>query len=287
MMFHNPLTSPHFSIKSKGTLISLQKPIVMGILNTSPDSFYDGGKYSTLETALFQIEKMLLEGASIIDIGGFSSRPGADEISEEEELSRVIPFIERAIHTFPKVVISIDTFRAKIAHESIQAGASIINDISAGDDDLAMIETVSKLKVPYIAMHKKGKSKTMQVNPNYKNVKTEILDYLIKKVGLLKQAGVIDIIIDPGFGFGKNLKHNYELLKNLPIFEMLDCPILVGMSRKRMVNEVLNISSKDALNGTTVVNTIALLNGAQILRVHDVKEAVEAIKIVDYLRETN
>lgn len=280
MIAHNSLTPKYISINCKGQLLSLHTPAVMGILNITPDSFFDGGKFNSIDFAIKQTEKMLNEGASIIDIGGYSSRPGADNIEAQEELDRVIPVIEKINKTFKEVIISIDTFRAKVALEAVNAGASIVNDISAGDDDPDMITTIAALGVPYIAMHKQGNSKTMQLNPKYNDVTTDVLDYFIKKIQLLRQAGIKDVIIDPGFGFGKNREHNYSLLKNLDAFKMLDCPILAGMSRKRMINEVLNISSIDALNGTTVVNTIALLNGANILRVHDVKEAVEAVKIV-------
>ncbi|MFM9945928.1 MAG: dihydropteroate synthase [Bacteroidia bacterium] len=287
MIAHNSLNSKLFSINCKGTLLSLQTPVVIGILNTTPDSFFDGGKYNTEDSALFHAEKMLNEGAVILDIGGYSSRPGAIDISVDEELKRVISIIERISLTFPQAIISIDTFRAKVAMDAINAGASIVNDISAGDDDALMIETVAKLGVPYIAMHKKGTPQTMQLNPAYNDVTVEVLDYFIKKIPLLRQAGIVDIIIDPGFGFGKNLEHNYNLLKNLLALKILNCPILAGMSRKRMINEVLNISAKDALNGTTVVNTIALMNGANILRVHDVKEAVEAVKIIMSYKNLN
>jgi dihydropteroate synthase len=280
MQSHNPLTPQHFSINCKGTLFSLKIPVVMGILNTTPDSFYDGGKFNSIEHALYQTEKMLNNGALIIDIGGYSSRPGAETVDIEEELNRVIPVIEKIHKNFPNAILSIDTFRAKVAKNAIDAGASIVNDISAGDDDPEMIATVVSLGVPYIAMHKQGTPKTMQQNPNYSNVTTEVLDYFIKKIPLYRAAGINDVIIDPGFGFGKNLEHNYSLLKNLAAFKMLDYPILVGVSRKRMINEVLNISAKDALNGTTVINTIALMNGANILRVHDVKEAAEAVKLL-------
>lgn len=280
MIAHNSLTPKYISINCKGQLLSLQTPAVMGILNITPDSFFDGGKFNSIDFAIKQTEKMLNEGASIIDIGGFSSRPGSDSIELQEELDRVIPIIEKVSNMFQDAIISIDTFRAKVALDAVNAGASIVNDISAGDDDPDMVATVAALGVPYVAMHKQGNSKTMQINPKYGDVTTDVMDYFIKKVQLFREAGIKDVIIDPGFGFGKNREHNYSLLKNLAAFKMLDCPILVGMSRKRMINEVLNISSKDALNGTTVVNTIALLNGANILRVHDVKEAVEAVKIV-------
>lgn len=280
MIANNPLTPKHFSINCRGTLLSLETPVVMGILNVTPDSFFDGGKYNSNDACISQAEKMLNEGAAIIDIGGYSSRPGAYFISPDEELKRVIPVIEKIHATFPEAILSVDTFRTNVALEAVNAGASIVNDISAGDDDPEMITTVANLQVPYIAMHKKGTPQTMQLNPEYGDVTTDILDYFIKKIELFRKAGIIDVIIDPGFGFGKNLNHNYTLLNNLSAFRMLDCPIMAGMSRKRMINEVLNISSKDALNGTTVVNTIALMNGANILRVHDVKEAVEAVKII-------
>ncbi len=280
MLANNPLTPQHFSINCSGKLLSLNQPVVMGILNLTPDSFFDGGKYNSVDSALFKAEKMLKEGASIIDVGGYSSRPGAVEISQEEELKRVIFIIEALKSTFPESIFSIDTFRASVASEAIHAGASLVNDISAGDDDPDMIATIAKLKVPFVAMHKQGMPKNMQLNPRYNEVTTDVLDYFIRKIPILRQAGIIDILIDPGFGFGKSLQHNYELLKNLSAFKMLDCPILVGMSHKSMVSEALNISKNETLNGTTVVNTIALMNGANVLRVHDVKEAVEAVKIM-------
>ena len=255
----------------------------MGILNITPDSFFDGGRFVSKDAALFHAERLIKEGASILDIGGCSSRPGSNDISEEEELHRVIGIIE-AIHTeWKEAILSIDTFRSKVAYEAIMAGASIVNDISAGDDDKDMIQTVARLGVPYVAMHKQGKPANMQQNPIYADVTTDVLDYFIKKIAILHEAGIVDIILDPGFGFGKNKVHNYELFKNIEAFKILDCPIMVGVSRKRMINEVLEISSRDALNGTTVLNTIALTKGAKILRVHDVKEAVEAVKLVGEL----
>ncbi len=280
MIAHNPLSRQQFSINCKGTLLSLETPLVMGILNVTPDSFYDGGKFYSEDSLLPQVEKMLLEGAAIIDIGGYSSRPGATHISEKEELSRVIPAIEQIIKELPNTLISIDTFRAEVAQQAVQSGASLVNDISSGDDDLQMLQTVAKLGVPYIAMHKKGSPQTMQHNPTYQDVTVEVLDYFIKKVKQCTDAGIVDIILDPGFGFGKTIEHNYSLLKNLEAFKMLDCPMLVGVSRKGMIKNLLNISSEEALNGTTVLNTIALTKGAHILRVHDVKEAVEAVKLV-------
>jgi len=281
MKGHNPLIQEQFSINCNGKLLLINQPLIMGILNVTPDSFFDGGKFNSIENALFQVEKLLKEGASILDIGGYSSRPGATEISEDEEIRRVIPVIIAIHQKFPEAILSIDTFRSAVASQAIKYGASIINDISSGDDDPKMIETIAQLGTPYIAMHKQGNSKTMQQNPQYTDVTLEVLDYFIKKIPILRKAGIKDIIIDPGFGFGKNIEHNYALLKNLSAFKMLNCPMLVGISRKRMINEVLNISSKDALNGTSILNTIALLNGANILRVHDVKEAMEAVKLVE------
>lgn len=280
MIAHNPLSRQQFSINCKGTLLSLETPLVMGILNVTPDSFYDGGKFYSKDSLLPQVEKMLQQGAAIIDIGGYSSRPGASEVSETDELSRVIPAIEQIIKQFPNTIISIDTFRALVAQQAVQSGASLVNDISAGDDDPLMLKTVAKLGVPFIAMHKKGSPQTMQLNPNYQDVTVEVLDYFIKKVKQCTDEGIVDIILDPGFGFGKTIEHNYSLLKNLETFKMLDCPMLVGVSRKGMIKNLLNISSDEALNGTTVLNTIALTKGAHILRVHDAKEAVEAVKLV-------
>jgi len=287
MQTHNPFNTTHFSLNCKGHLLSLHKPLVMGIVNVTPDSFFDGGYHFSPELALRQAEIMINDGASIIDIGGSSSRPGAIEIETVEELERVIPAIELIHAAFPEIIISIDTNKAIVAKEAISSGASIVNDISAGDDDDEMIRLVAQLQVPFIAMHKKGKPQTMQINPEYEDVSTEVLDYLIKKVGQLKMAGIKDIVIDPGFGFGKTTQHNYTMLKDLPVFRMLDCPILVGISRKRMINEVLKIKPEDALNGTTVLNTIALMNGAKILRVHDVKEAIETIKLFNSYAELN
>ena len=285
MQTHNPFTSSHFSLNCKGQLLLLYKPVVMGIVNVTPDSFYDGGNFIQPEYALKQAEYMLNTGASIIDIGGSSSRPGAKEISLDVELQRVIPAIELIHSTFPQAIISIDTNKAKVAASAVLAGASIVNDISAGDDDEDMIGIVADLRVPFIAMHKKGNPQTMQLNPEYQDVCVEVLDYFIKKLGQLRKAGISDIVLDPGFGFGKTTKHNYALLKNLSMFKMLETPILAGVSRKRMINEVLKIEPKEALNGTTVLNTIALMNGASILRVHDVKQAVEAVTLFNSYSE--
>ena len=269
------------TLNCNGRIISLEKPVVMGILNLTPDSFYDGGKNLGKETAIKHVEKMLFEGATIIDIGGYSTRPGADEISVAEELKRIIPVIESVSEKFPDAFISVDTFRAKVAEEAVNAGAAIVNDISSGDDDTEMIATVAKLKVPYIMMHKKGSPKNMQQHPQYNDVVLEVMNYFTEKVSLATQAGIVDLIIDPGFGFGKNMEHNYQLLNALNDFQIFGLSILAGVSRKKMIQKVIGADAEHALNGTTVVNTIALLNGANILRVHDVKEAVECIKIVN------
>ena len=269
----------NFGIKN----LDLTTPAVMGILNITPDSFYDGGKYQTNKKIITRIKKMIDEGADIIDIGGYSTRPGAESISEKEELKRVIPVIKLARKHFPQIIISIDTFRSPVAKKAVKEGANIINDISGGTLDKKMFETVGKLNVPYVLMHMKGIPQTMQVNPKYKNVLAEVKKYLKQKIKLLKKSGVVQIIIDPGFGFGKTPEHNYALLKNLYQFKSLGFPIMAGISRKSMINKILKISPEKALNGTTVANTIALMNGADILRVHDVKEAKEAVRVVSYL----
>jgi dihydropteroate synthase len=232
-----------------------------------------------VDSALAQTEKMLSEGAKFIDVGAQSTRPGADMIGEEAELKAAIPVIKAIIKHFPDALVSIDTFRSKVADEAIQAGAVIINDVSAGDDDEAMFDMVIKHKVPYIMMHKQGNSKTMQQKPNYNDVVLDIINYIIPKVEYLKANGVADIIIDPGFGFGKTMEHNYDLLNRLDRFTIFELPIMVGMSRKKMIQHVTKTDANGALNGTTVANTIALMKGANILRVHDVKEAVEAVNV--------
>ena len=267
-------------INCKGKLVNLEKPAVMGILNITNDSFFDGGKHNSVDNALFQTEKMLNEGATFIDIGAQSTRPGADMIGQEAELKAAIPVIEKLTEKFPEIIISIDTFRAEVVQQAIAAGAAIINDVSGGEDDPKMFETVINLKVPYILMHKQGDYKTMHHNPTYQNVVTDIMNYFIPKVEYLKQNGVADLILDLGFGFGKNLEHNYELLSKMDRFKIFELPILVGVSRKKMIQNVIEADAQHALNGTTVVNTIALMKGAKILRVHDVKEAVEAVKIM-------
>ena len=254
----------------------------MGILNLTSNSFYDGGKYNNTKKILIQTKKMINEGANIIDIGAQSSRPGSNEISEEEELNRIIPSLIEIRKKFPNVLISIDTYRAKVAEESINNGADIINDISSGDLDQNMFSIIAKYKVPYIIMHMLGTPKKMQDNPTYKNVVDDIINYFQQKIEILNNLGVDNLIIDPGFGFGKTLEHNYEILNNLEKFKCLKYPILVGVSRKSMVYKLLDTDANQALNGTSVANTIALTKGTDILRVHDIKEAVECIKIVNF-----
>jgi dihydropteroate synthase len=268
------------TINCKGTLIDLTAPKVMGILNITPDSFYDGGKYKNESEILNQVEKMLLDGATFIDVGAYSSRPGAQHISEEEELKRSIPVIRLLLQHFPEIIISVDTFRSKVAKETIHAGAALINDISGGKMDTQMFATVANLQVPYILMHMLGTPQNMQQNPVYSDVTKEIISFFAAQIHQLHQLKLNDVLIDVGFGFGKTIDHNFELLKNLALFKSLDAPILTGISRKSMLYKTLDISAQEALNATTSANTIALLNGASILRVHDVKEAVEAVKIV-------
>ncbi len=271
------------TINCNGTLIDLSSPKVMGILNITPDSFFDGGKYTHEKAIIAQVEKMLNDGATFIDIGAYSSRPGAKHISEEEEINRIVPIIQLLVKEFPNIIISIDTFRSTIAEQCIKNGACIINDISAGSLDAEMFSTIAKLQVPYIIMHMQGSPQNMQNNPTYTNITQEVLGYFSTKILELRALGVNDIITDVGFGFGKTIDHNYELLKKLSLFKNLEVPMLVGISRKSMLHKPLNISAAEALNATTSANTIALLNGANILRVHDVKEAAQAIKIVELL----
>ena len=269
------------TINCKGTLVDVASPKVMGILNITPDSFFDGGKYKNEKDILTQTEKMLFEGATFIDVGAYSSRPGAAHISEEEELNRIVPVINLLIKNFPEIIISVDTFRSKIAKETINAGAAIINDISGGKMDDDMFETVANLQVPYILMHMLGTPQSMQLNPVYTDVTQNIISFFAEQIFKLHELKLNDVIIDIGFGFGKTINNNFEILKNLSLFKSLDAPILAGISRKSMLYKTLDISAKEALNATTSANTIALLNGANILRVHDVKEAVQAIKIVN------
>ncbi|WP_309613126.1 dihydropteroate synthase [Flavobacterium sp.] len=271
------------TINCLGKLIDLTSPKVMGILNVTPNSFYDGGKHSDDKSVLCQVEKMLTEGATFIDIGAYSSKPSAEFVSDDEEMERLIPVIQLVLKHFPETLISVDTFRAKVAKAGIENGACIINDISAGSLDTTMMETVAKLKVPYVMMHMKGNPQTMQSMANYENVTKEMLLYFSEKVALARSLGISDLLIDPGFGFAKTKQQNFEVLNNLELFQMLELPILVGVSRKSIIYKTLETSADAALNGTTVLNTIALQKGAKILRVHDVKEAVETIKLVSQL----
>jgi len=275
------------TININGTLLDLSTPKIMGILNITPDSFYDGGVFNSDKKILNQVEKMISEGADMIDIGGYSSRPGANEVNIDDEIGRVIPAIELIKNKFCDTIISIDTYRSKVAKKAINAGASIINDISSGDLDSEMFNCVAKLKVPYIMMHMKGIPNNMQKNPEYENVIVEIVKNLSNKLFLAKKAGIIDVIIDPGFGFGKTATHNYSILKNLSFFKELGCPILVGISRKSMIYKLLDKNPENALNGTTCLNTISIINGAKILRVHDVKEAKEVITLTNFLNKNS
>ena len=271
--------------KDKTNYIDFSTPVVMGILNITTDSFFDGGKFLTKENIIKQAQKIEEEGAKIIDIGASSSRPGSTPVSEEIELERLIPAIKLIQKNTKNLKISIDTFRAKVAEECIKNGAHIINDISAGEKDLKMFETIINLDVPYIMMHMQGNSNSMQVNPTYDDVTSDIISFFEQKVKQLNAKGFKKIIIDPGFGFGKTIEHNYEILKNLKKFKKLNFPLLAGLSRKSMIYNLLDTSAEDALNGTTVANTISLLNGANILRVHDVKQALECIRIYAMIRK--
>lgn len=270
-------------INCKGTLIDLSQPKVMGILNVTPDSFFDGGKYRDEEQLLAQAEKMLTEGADFIDIGAYSSKPNAEFVSEQEELDRIEPIVELVLKHFPDTLISVDTFRAGVAKACIESGAAIVNDISAGMLDDKMLETVGKLKVPYIMMHMRGTPQTMVKLTQYDDIVKEMLAYFAERIAAARNFGINDIIIDPGFGFAKTLEQNYEVLGKMELFQMTGLPLLAGMSRKSMIYKLLGTTPQEALNGTTALNTIALMKGANILRVHDVKEAKETLKIFQIL----
>lgn len=268
-------------INCKGHLIDLEHPKVMGILNLTPDSFYDGGKYKSAADIVRQVEKMLNEGATFIDIGAYSSRPKAKHISQDEELSRLLPVLELVMKEFPNALISIDTFRSHVAELAIQSGACMVNDISAGSLDRDMFTTIAKLQVPYILMHMVGTPQTMQQNVQYENLIKDMIFYFSQKVFALRKLGVNDLILDPGFGFSKTIDQNYELLQKLELFSGMNLPLLVGLSRKSMLYKLLDLDADRALNATTSVNTIALMKGASLLRVHDVREAVETVKIFE------
>ena len=272
------------TINCKGKLIDLTVPKVMGILNVTPNSFFDGGKYKKESEILSQVEKMIRDGATFIDIGAYSSKPNAELVSVEEELSRIIPVVDLILQHFPETLISIDTFRSEVAQACIEKGAAMINDIAAGNLDSKMLEIIAKYNVPYIMMHMRGTPQTMQSLTDYQDIVKEMLYYFSTKIASARSLGINDLIVDPGFGFAKTLDQNYEILKHLDLFDMLELPLLVGVSRKSMVYKPLNSSAGEALNGTTVLNTIALTKGAKILRVHDVKEAVETVQLLNKIK---
>jgi dihydropteroate synthase len=276
------------TINCKGELIDLATPKVMGILNVTPNSFFDGGKYNSTiageSEMLSQVGKMLNDGATFIDIGGYSSKPSAEFVSEEEELDRIVPVVQSILKEYPDSKLSIDTFRSVVAAACIENGASLINDISAGNLDSKMLEVVAKYNVPYIMMHMRGTPETMQSLTSYDDIVKEMLFYFSERIHKARSFGINDLIIDPGFGFAKTLDQNYEVLQKMELFQLLELPLLVGFSRKSMITKSLDITSKEALNGTTVLNTIGLMKGAKILRVHDVKEAVEAVTLFNKIK---
>ena len=283
----NTVFQQKLTLNVRGTLLDLSKPKIMGIINLTPDSFYDGGKNNNLENALKKTEELLSEGADLLDLGAYSSRPGAEHISEETEYERLIPVVKAIAKEFPQALLSIDTFRSGIAKAAINEGAHLINDISAGEMDENMFQTIADLSVPYILMHMRGTPKTMSTLTEYTDLLAELSQYFTKKIIRLHDLGVNDLIIGPGFGFAKNIDQNYELLANLDRLKILGYPILAALSRKSMIYKLLDSDAEHALNGTTAANTIALMNGANILRVHDVIEAKEALKIVEKLRSSS
>ena len=264
-----------------GKLLNLERLAIMGIINLTPDSFYEGSRHAQIDAVLHTAEKMLTEGADILDMGGMSSRPGAPLISPDEEMQRLLPAVEGVSKRFPNCIISVDTVRAKVAQAALEAGAGMVNDISAGEIEPELWEVVAKNRAPYVLMHMRGLPENMQQNTQYDNITEVLLDFFTQKIANLHQLGIYDIVLDPGFGFGKSLEQNYELLRNLHQFTLLGFPVLAGISRKSMVYKALKTTPENALNGTTAAHTIALLNGAKLLRVHDVKEAMELRKIVE------
>ena len=272
------------NINCNGNLIDLSTPKVMGILNVTPNSFYDGGKHKEINSIIHQVDKMLSEGADFVDIGAYSSKPSAEFVSEEEEIKRLVHIIKELVETFPTIILSVDTFRANVARASVENGVAMVNDISAGLLDDKMLETVADIKVPYIMMHMRGNPQTMQSLTDYNDIVKEMIFYFSERIKKARSFGISDIIIDPGFGFAKTLEQNYEVLHKMELFSMLELPILAGISRKSMIYKVLEKTPQEALNGTSVLNAIALQKGAKILRVHDVKEAVECIKLVSKLK---
>lgn len=268
-----------FTLNCRGKVILIERPLVMGILNATPDSFYEGHLAKDQDELLALVTQMVNDGADIIDVGGQSTKPGSQRITAAEEIKRVLPVIEMIQKYFPETIISIDTYSSDVAIAAVNAGAAIVNDVSGGDMDIVMLETVARLQTPYICMHMQGTPQTMQQQPQYNDVVTEVLDYFIAKTAQCVKAGITDVIIDPGFGFGKTIEHNFTLLKNLEAFAMLNKPVLAGLSRKSTIYKTLNTTADNALNGTTVLNTLALQHGASILRVHDVKEAKEVVTL--------
>ena len=273
-------------INIKGNLLDLNKPKIMGILNVTPDSFFDGGLYNTEKKVDIQVMKMIEEGMDILDVGGYSSRPGAKEISINEEIDRVIPVVKFIRKTYPELILSVDTFRSEVARNCLDLGIDIINDISAGCIDKNILDVVAEYNCPYIMMHMKGTPQTMQINPEYENLIKELLIYFAKRIYLAREKGIIDIIVDPGFGFGKTLDHNYTIMKKIENFKLLDLPILVGISRKSFITKQLDIDKKDSLNGTTALNMYFLEKNVNILRVHDVKEAKECIMLHEKIKSS-
>ncbi|MBR9923026.1 MAG: dihydropteroate synthase [Bacteroidetes bacterium] len=274
------------TLNCRGKLLDLSEPQIMGILNITPDSFFDGGKYNQKDSIIEQCARMIREGASILDIGGMSSRPGAKVISAEEEKTRVLPVIEMLRQEFPDVILSLDTIRGSVAKKGLEKGIHIINDISAGSIDPSILEITARYKAPYVLMHMQGRPENMQDNPVYANILEEVYDFFVAAIDRLRGMGIRDIIADPGFGFGKKVEDNYALLKHLRLFSNLEIPLLAGVSRKSMVCKVLNVNPDKALNGTTALHMVALQQGARILRVHDVREAAETIKLWQQLEKT-
>ena len=273
-------------INIKGNLLDLNKPKIMGILNVTPDSFFDGGLYNTEKKVDIQVTKMIEDGMDILDVGGYSSRPGAKEISINEEIDRVIPVVKFIRKTYPELILSVDTFRSEVARSCLDLGVDIINDISAGCIDKNILDVVAEYNCPYIMMHMKGTPQTMQINPEYENLIKELLIYFAKRIYLAREKGIIDIIVDPGFGFGKTLDHNYTIMKKIENFKLLDLPILVGISRKSFITKQLDIDKKDSLNATTALNMYFLEKNINILRVHDVKEAKECIMLHEKIKSS-
>jgi len=270
-----------YTLNCKGRLLVIDKPVVMGILNLTPDSFYSGSRVQEMEQVLQRAGQMIDDGATILDIGGQSTRPGSNRISAEEELQRVLPAIKSIKEKYPSTFLSIDTYHSTVAKEAVTAGADMVNDISAGEMDMQMLSTVAAINVPYIAMHMKGTPETMQQNATYEDVTKEVVDYFIHKMEACKNVGIKDIIIDPGFGFGKTIEHNFQLLKKLEVLNIFNVPVLAGLSRKATIYKTLQLTPEESLNGTTVLNTIAITKGAAVLRVHDVKEAMQVIQLYE------